>query len=162
MVEVSDFIEGTYFGIISGAITTIGLIVGMNSGTGSKVAIIVSILTIAISDTLSDAFGMYMSKKAGNLEDNSTKPLKEAIGVLASKFIISMSFLIPFVCINSLSASSYTSIGWAYTIIIAAAAYLTRLRKENLTKNLIKYVLITTVVVVLTHFTGECISTISG
>ena len=103
MVEVSDFIEGTYFGIISGAI--IGLIVGMNSGTGSKVAIIVSILT-AISDTLSDAFGMYMSKKAGNLEDNSSKPLKEAIGVLASKFIISMTFLIPFVCLSSLSASS--------------------------------------------------------
>lgn len=155
---MNEYIEGTYFGVISGAITTIGLIMGMSSGTGSKIAIIVSILTIAISDTLSDAFGMYMSKKAGNLEDDSYKPLKEAIGVIGSKFIISMSFLIPFLMYNNLDTSRYISVIWAYIIIICSSGYLTKLREESFTNNGIKYIIITTIVILLTHFSGGCIS----
>ena len=59
-----DYLQGLYFGIISGTITTLGLIIGLRSGTMSKLAIIAGILAISISDTLSDAFGLYISKKA--------------------------------------------------------------------------------------------------
>ena len=58
-----DYLQGLYFGIISGTITTLGLIIGLRSGTMSKLAIIAGILAISISDTLSDAFGLYISKK---------------------------------------------------------------------------------------------------
>jgi hypothetical protein len=50
--------------ITSGVITTLGLIVGLNSGTASKEIIIAGVLTIAIADSLSDALGMHISQEA--------------------------------------------------------------------------------------------------
>ena len=46
---------GLYFGATSGVITTIGLIVGLNAGTRSLVAVLGGIFVIAIADAMSDA-----------------------------------------------------------------------------------------------------------
>ena len=49
-----SFRVGMSFGLTSGIITTLGLIVGLHSGTHSKLAVIGGILTIAMADALSD------------------------------------------------------------------------------------------------------------
>ena len=46
---------GFSFGLTSGIITTLGLMVGLHSGTNSKIAVIGGVLTIAIADAFSDA-----------------------------------------------------------------------------------------------------------
>ena len=53
---------GFSFGITSGIITTLGLMVGLNSSTNSKVAVIGGILIIAIADAFSDALGIHISR----------------------------------------------------------------------------------------------------
>jgi hypothetical protein len=67
--------KGVSFGLTSGVITTLGLIVGLHSGTHSKIAVISGIPTIAIADAMSDALGMLyqrnlrqsiLQKKYGN------------------------------------------------------------------------------------------------
>lgn len=45
-----SFKVGFCFGITSGIITTLGLMVGLNSGTNSQLVVIGSILIIAIAD----------------------------------------------------------------------------------------------------------------
>jgi hypothetical protein len=55
---------GFSFGVTSGVITTLGLITGLESGTGSKPAVMGGILAIAISDSISDAMGMHMTEEA--------------------------------------------------------------------------------------------------
>ena len=50
-----SFRVGMSFGLTSGIITTLGLIVGLHSGTHSKLAVIGGILTIAMADAFSDA-----------------------------------------------------------------------------------------------------------
>ncbi len=57
---------GLGFGVTSGTITTLGLMVGLNSGTQSQIAVIGGILTIAIADTFSDSLGIHVSKKFEN------------------------------------------------------------------------------------------------
>ena len=57
---------GFSFGLTSGIITTLGIIVGLNSGTHSQLAVIGGILTIAIADSLSDAMGIHISEEAEN------------------------------------------------------------------------------------------------
>jgi len=52
------------FGLTSGIITTLGLIVGLHSGTHSKLAVIGGILTIAMADALSDALGIHVSEES--------------------------------------------------------------------------------------------------
>ena len=61
---------GFSFGLTSGIITTLGLIVGLNSGTGSKLVVLGGILTIAIADAFSDALGIHISEESENKHNN--------------------------------------------------------------------------------------------
>ena len=63
--------KGLGFGLTSGVITTLGLIVGLDASTGSRFAILAGILAIAVSDSLSDALGMHISEES-TLKRNGT------------------------------------------------------------------------------------------
>jgi len=56
---------GFSFGLTSGIITTLGLMVGLHSGTHSKIIVLGGILMIAIADAISDSLGMHISTEAG-------------------------------------------------------------------------------------------------
>jgi len=53
---------GFSFGITSGIITTLGPMVGLHSGTHSKLAALGGILTIAVADAFSDALGIHIER----------------------------------------------------------------------------------------------------
>jgi hypothetical protein len=57
---------GLSFGLTSGIITTLGLMVGLNSSTNSKLVVIGGIMTIAIADSPSDALGIHVSEESEN------------------------------------------------------------------------------------------------
>ena len=60
---------GLSFGLASGVITTLGLMVGLNAGTSSKMVVLGGILTIAIADSMSDAMGIHMSEESENVHN---------------------------------------------------------------------------------------------
>ncbi|MFA6992271.1 MAG: hypothetical protein WC269_03255, partial [Candidatus Gracilibacteria bacterium] len=85
---------GICFGITSGIITTMGLMVGLNSGTSSKLAVLGGILTIAIADSFSDALGVHISEESEG--KNTVKQIWEATAfTFLAKLVFSSSFLIP-------------------------------------------------------------------
>ena len=47
------------FGLTSAVISTLGLMVGLHSGIGSKTVILAGVLTIAIADASSNALGIH-------------------------------------------------------------------------------------------------------
>ncbi|MEM4263494.1 MAG: hypothetical protein QW666_01185, partial [Candidatus Woesearchaeota archaeon] len=55
--------KGFGFGLTSGVITTLGLIVGLDASTQSRFAVLAGIFAIAISDACSDALGMHISEE---------------------------------------------------------------------------------------------------
>ena len=57
---------GISFGLTSAVITTLGLMVGLHSGTHSKMVVLSGILTIAIADAFSDALGIHISEESQN------------------------------------------------------------------------------------------------
>ena len=58
---------GFSFGLTSGIITTLGLMIGLNSSTNSSIVVIGGILTIAIADSLSDAIGIHIAEESENI-----------------------------------------------------------------------------------------------
>mgnify|MGYP006337922885 CR=1 FL=1 len=50
---------GVSFGLPSGTITTLGLIVGLHAGPHSRLAVVGGILTIAVADALCYVFGAF-------------------------------------------------------------------------------------------------------
>ena len=89
-----SFKTGLGFGLTSGIITTLGLLVGLHAGTHSRLVIIGGILTIAIADAFSDALGIHISEESKKASSN--KQIWEAtISTFLAKFVFAMMFVIP-------------------------------------------------------------------
>lgn len=54
-------LKGLGFGLTSGVITTLGMIVGLHAGTHSKLPVLAGMMVLAVADALSDAIGIHIS-----------------------------------------------------------------------------------------------------
>lgn len=78
--------EGTIFGLISGCLTAIGLVLS-NIGAKSKIKLIVMVLiSLALSDSISDALGIYYSTYKD--DQDISKSIREAGKALIGKAVI--------------------------------------------------------------------------
>ena len=106
---------GFSFGLTSGIITTLGLMVGLHSGTHSKLVVLGGILTIAIADAFSDALGIHISEESEN--KHASKEIWEStISTFFSKFIFALTFIIP-VLLFEISTAIIVSVIWGLSIL---------------------------------------------
>jgi len=89
-----SYIKGLNFGIASGIVTTLGLMVGLYSGTQSKLVVLGGVFTIAIADALSDAFGIHLSEKS-QVSTIKSEIWESTIATFVAKLIFALSFIIP-------------------------------------------------------------------
>jgi len=148
---------GFSFGLTSGVITTLGLISGLHSGTGSKTVIIGGVLTIAIADAFSDALGIHISEES-EIKHNAKEIWVSTISTFLAKFVFSSSFLVP-VILLSLDSAFIVSIIWGILLILIFSYILAKQQKESPFKVIGEHLLIVVVVLVVTHLTGDLIST---
>jgi len=104
--------QGLFFGLNSGVITTTGLIAGLSQTFTNPLYIIISIVSLAISDGFSDAYGLYISKKVEKINDSSLNPLYSLISLLITKVLIVLSFLIPFIFSRRLTY--FKNLSWPF------------------------------------------------
>ncbi len=143
---------GFYFGITSGIITTLGLMVGLSSGTHSKLAVIGGILTIAIADALSDALGIHISEESES--KHTTKEIWEStFSTFLSKLIFASTFVIP-VLLLSLTTAVIVSIVWGLSILGFFSFYIAKDQKVKPWNAVIEHLIIALVVIVITHYVG--------
>ncbi|MEK7166973.1 MAG: VIT1/CCC1 transporter family protein [Patescibacteria group bacterium] len=146
---------GFSFGLTSGIITTLGLIMGLHSGTHSKIVIIGGILIIAIADAFSDALGIHISEESENR--HSTKEIWEStIYTFLSKFIFSLTFIIPFILFK-LSTAIVISVIWGLALLGIFSFYIAREQKEKPWKVVAEHLIIVLMVIVITHYIGDWI-----
>lgn len=151
---------GFSFGVTSGIITTLGLMVGLHAGTHSKLAVIGGILTIAIADAFSDALGIHISEES---EDKHT-PKQIWISTLStffSKFIFALTFIIP-VLLFKLSTAILVSIAWGLTMLCIFSYRMAKEQEESAWKVVGEHLLIALVVIGITHYVGSWISSVFG
>ncbi|OIO07399.1 hypothetical protein CO115_04315 [Candidatus Falkowbacteria bacterium CG_4_9_14_3_um_filter_36_9] len=150
--------KGFSFGLTSGIITTLGLIVGLHSGTHSTKTIIGGILIIAIADALSDALGIHISEESE--KNHSTKEIWEATGsTFFSKFVFSLLFILPFIFFPLLSAIIISIIIGLLLIIIFS--YFIAKRKNISPYSVVsEHLIIAVLVIVITHYIGDLVAKI--
>ena len=147
---------GFSFGLTSGIITTLGLIVGLHSGTHSRIVIIGGIITIAIADAFSDSVGIHISEESEG-KHNSREIWESTISTLLSKFIFSISFVIP-ILLLSLSTAITISLIWGFSLIGIFSYYTAKLRKSKPWKSILEHLAIALLVIVITHYVGVWVS----
>ena len=146
---------GLSFGLTSGVITTLGLIVGLYSGTHSKLAVMGGILTIAIADSFSDALGIHIAEESEN--KHTSKEIWEAtISTFLSKLVFTMTFVIP-VLLLPLTTAIIVSVGWGLSLLATFSFYLAKEQKTKPWKVIIEHILIALTVIVITHYVGNWI-----
>jgi len=148
--------RGFSFGLISGIITTLGLIVGLNSGTHSKLVVFGGILTIAVADAFSDALGMHIS------EEYSRQKTKQVwvstLATFLAKFFFALTFVVP-VLFFQLSTAVIIDIIWGLSLIGIFSYYIAKQEKARPINVIGEHVAIAIIVIILTRLIGGWIST---
>jgi vacuolar iron transporter family protein len=151
-----SFKKGLNFGVTSGIITTLGLIVGLNSGTGLKIVIIGGILTIAVADAFSDALGIHISEESS--KRNSQKEIWQAtFTAFITKFVIAMTFIIPFLFLN-IKNSVLVSIIWGFFSLTLFNYFLARQKGEKPLWIILEHLFIAFIVILISNYVGKIIS----
>lgn len=149
---------GFSFGLTSGIITTLGLIVGLYAGTNSKIAVIGGVLTIAIADSFSDALGIHVSQESQNR--HSSRSIWEAtIATFLSKLVFALTFIAP-ILFFELSEAILISVVWGLSILSIFSFIIAKQQKENPWKVVIEHLVIGLVVVLITDFVGDWIAVV--
>ncbi len=151
---------GFSFGLTSGIITTLGLMVGLHSGTHLKLVVIGGILTIAIADAFSDALGIHVSEESEN--KHTTKEIWEStICTFVTKFIFAATFLVP-VLLFSLMTAIVVSVVWGLSLLSIFSFYMAKEQREKPWKVIGEHLLIAVVVIIITHYVGGWIGSTFG
>ena len=85
---------GFSFGLTCGVITPLGLMVGLNAGMHSRLAVIGGIVTIAVADALSDALGIHVAEESKN-NGSVSEVWESTIAALLAKFLTALTFVVP-------------------------------------------------------------------
>ena len=150
---------GFSFGLTSGIITTLGLMVGLSSGTHSKLVVIGGILTIAIADSLSDALGIHISEESENKHTNK-EIWMATLSTFLCKFSIALTFVLPVLFFNNLNTAVIVSVVWGLSLLSVLNYFIAKQQKGSIWHPIFEHMIIALVVIVLTHFIGLWISTV--
>ena len=151
---------GLFFGATSGVITTIGLIVGLNSGTRSITAVLGGILVIAVADALSDALGIHLAEEA-NPNTTHAHVWSATIMTFLTKFVFSISFAVPLLLLP-LATAVIASVAWGLFVIVVLSYFLARAQGEAPLAIIAEHAGIAILVVVFSHYIGVWVARTFG
>lgn len=155
-----SYIKGLSFGLTSGIITTLGMMVGLYSGTHSQLAVLGGILTIAIADAFSDALGIHISEESENVHTHR-EVWESTFATFIAKLVFALTFVIP-VLLFSLDQAIIVSIIWGLFLLGVLSFLMARAQKEPIWKVIGEHWGIALLVIFITHLVGKWIAVTFG
>ena len=154
----SSKFKGFSFGIVSGAITTLGMMVGLDAGTQSKFTVILGVLTIAIADALSDALGVHVSEESDR--KSVSQVWKSTLSTFTAKFFFALTFVIPLILLD-LNAAIIASVFYGLVIIGILSYLIAKKQNEVPYKVIIEHLFIAIIVIIISYLVGNYFSQIN-
>ena len=151
---------GLSFGVTSAVITTLGLMVGLHSGTHSKIVVLGGILTIAIADAFSDALGIHVSEESENVH-TAKQIWWSTVATFLTKLLFALTFAVP-VLFLSLRVAIVVSLVWGLTILTVLSYTIARSQSRQPLKIVGEHLIIAMVVISITHYVGDLIGKMGG
>lgn len=159
LYKMHEKMGGMSFGISSAVLTTLGMIIGLNSATDSLLAVIGGIAAVAVADSLSDAMGMYASKKSER-GTSSLAAFRGAANTFASKIVFTLSFMIPFMLLPIMPAI-YASIAWGLILLSFVSIQIAFIQEENTLKAIAKNWILAFIIIALAYLAGKAVTLIA-
>ncbi len=151
---------GFSFGLTSGIITTLGLMVGLSSGTKSRLAVIGGVLVIAIADSMSDALRIHLSQESEHV--HTEREIWEATAsTFIAKLVTSLTFIIPLLLFE-LNVAVVVSVAWGVFLLSAFSLAIGRGKEIPSWKVVVEHLTIAAFVIAASHYAGVLISRAFG
>ena len=150
--------KGISFGTTSGVITTLGMIVGVNASTSSRLAVIAAIVAIAIADAFSDAVAMHVSEESEGVHSRNDV-FQATLSTFFTKFIFALTFVVP-IWFLALDIAVVVDIIWGLLIMTVFNIFLARSQKEGVLRVVFEHLTIAVAVVLITYIVGSFLSTV--
>ena len=151
---------GLSFGLTSGTITTLGLMVGLYSAIQTGMVVIGGVLTIAIADALSDAFGIHITEESEN--HHTSKEIWEAtMFTFLSKLVVGLTFVVPLLLFE-LSIAILMNITWGLLLLTIISFIIAKEQKKKPWKIIAEHLIMAIIVIIITYNVGDWISLIFG
>ncbi|MEM4359292.1 MAG: hypothetical protein QXT45_02055 [Candidatus Bilamarchaeaceae archaeon] len=151
---------GLGFGVTSAVITTVGLIVGLDSSTHSQATVLGGIIVIAISDALSDALGIHTSEEFEGV--HTTREIWEStVMTFIAKFIFALTFAIPIILLP-LSQAVVVDVVWGLLLLVLLGHRIAKKEKESSIKVIGEHLVVAIVVIAAARYLGSWVSVTFG
>jgi len=151
-------LQGIFFGLTKGTVTTMGIIIGLFASAPIKKAIIGAVVAATVSDTFGDSIGIFYSEKARNVENVNSNPLNVVYSLIVFKLLISLLYLLPIIFFTNLKYGVIGSLLLSGFVIVNSLTHLAKKRKENVRNFVIKNSFIIFTVILITYTIGTIIN----
>jgi VIT1/CCC1 family predicted Fe2+/Mn2+ transporter len=130
--------------------------VGLHSGTHSKIAVLGGILTIAVADAFSDALGIHMSEESES-KHTDREIWQSTISTFFFKFIFALSFIIPVLLLN-LQNAIIVAVIWGLSALCILSLHISQGQGLRRWRVMSEHLIIALIVIVIAHYVGEWLS----
>lgn len=149
---------GISFGLTSGIITTLGLLVGLSAGTSSRTAVLGGIFTIAVADSLSDALGIHIAEESEGVH-TPREVWTATLATFLAKLLTALTFAIP-VALLDLDAAVVVSIVWGAAALTGLSVNLARSQETRARPLILEHLGVAALVVAAAHGVGLVVSAV--
>jgi VIT1/CCC1 family predicted Fe2+/Mn2+ transporter len=156
-----QLITGISFGLTSGVITSLGMIVGIHAATASKLAVVAGIVVMAIADGLADAVGLHVVEEAEVEKGKVIHTAKEIWQTTVFTFLSVSGFILTFVVpilLFPLKTAVFVAIAWGLLLLILLNFCIAKIRNERPLKLISEHVLLALFVVIISYLAGSLIA----
>jgi VIT1/CCC1 family predicted Fe2+/Mn2+ transporter len=144
----SSSLQGMYFGLTEGTVTTLGIIIGMLASIPSKKAIFSAVIAASLSDSFGDSIGLYYSEEV----TGRTQGITAVKNMVFFKLLMATLYLAPLVIFKNLKTGIYVSIILALIVISLSFYNLALIKEINTTEFVIKNTMAVGIVVLITYY----------
>ncbi len=151
---------GIAFGLTSGVITTLGLLVGLSAGTSSRAAVLGGIFTIAVADAFSDALGIHISEESEGIH-TARQVWTATLATFLAKFLTALTFAVP-VLLLSLRVAVIACVVWGAVALTALSIDVARRQHTPALPLVAEHLGVATLVVIASHTVGLVVAAVFG
>ena len=144
----SSSLQGMYFGLTEGTVTTLGIIIGMLASIPSKKAIFSAVIAASLSDSFGDSIGLYYSEEA----TGRTQGITAVKNMVFFKLLMATLYLAPLVVFKNLKTGIYISIILALIVISLSFYNLALIKEINTNEFVIKNTMAVSIVILITYY----------
>ena len=144
----SSSLQGMYFGLTEGTVTTLGIIIGMLASIPSKKAIFSAVIAASLSDSFGDSIGLYYSEEA----TGRTQGITAVKNMVFFKLLMATLYLAPLVVFKNLKTGIYVSIILALIVISLSFYNLALIKEINTNEFVIKNTMAVGIVILITYY----------